>query len=272
MSHRAANWARQVRGISGTQKLVLFMLAEMANSQGEAWPAVESLAADCCLSVRAVQNALRDLAQAELITIHRGGGRQTTSIYRLAVPATELDTETPQDVRGFGAQTQGTKMGNQTGYPVLEPEVRAFGRETPQRVRGLQPETPHLIPKTPHEVRPNLSSTYSSSGKSVSLVGGSAQEGKTQEPKPEPSEDLYLTVLAVAGLTDRYGQRGRDTVQSWFRDGCNQSEILLGIANAAHRRGYRADSVATLQHFTREVLDCSGRCRVDDDGLRRWNR
>ncbi len=77
MSMAALRWARGVRGITGTQKFVLVMLADMANDYGEAWPTAISLAADCCLSERAVREAFDALEDVGLIVGDRCHGRAT---------------------------------------------------------------------------------------------------------------------------------------------------------------------------------------------------
>jgi pyocin large subunit-like protein len=77
MSMAALRWARSVRGISSTQKLVLWALADSANDYGEAWPSALLLAEDCCLTDRAVRDALDALERIQLITGQRATGRAT---------------------------------------------------------------------------------------------------------------------------------------------------------------------------------------------------
>jgi hypothetical protein len=45
----ALRWARSVRCISASEKLVLLLLADAGNDHGEAWPSALSLADDACL-------------------------------------------------------------------------------------------------------------------------------------------------------------------------------------------------------------------------------
>lgn len=71
MSMAALRWARAVRGVSGTQKLVLWALADMANDYAEAWPTAIAVGEDCCISERAVRDAMDALESAGFITGQR---------------------------------------------------------------------------------------------------------------------------------------------------------------------------------------------------------
>jgi len=77
MSMAGLRWAREIRGITSTQKLVLFALADMANDAGECWPSASVLAADCCLSERAVRSAFDALEAIGLLTGERALGYAT---------------------------------------------------------------------------------------------------------------------------------------------------------------------------------------------------
>lgn len=135
MSVAAMSWAAGVRGVSGTQKLVLMVLANRANAAGECWPSVPGLAADCCISERATRNALRELEAVGLVTTLAGGGRARQSIYRLAV------TENPAD----GSETR------HEAPPLPTAETRHVVPET----RHVVPERGHVVPGKGHEVPPN---------------------------------------------------------------------------------------------------------------------
>lgn len=68
MSNRALRWARQSRGLTPTQKLVLLVLADAANDHEHAcWNAATSIAEETGLSDRAVRTALHDLIEAGAI-------------------------------------------------------------------------------------------------------------------------------------------------------------------------------------------------------------
>lgn len=83
MSLQAVRAVRQC-GARGNDRLVLYELAERANSEtGEAFPSVDTLAADAGLSRRTVQRSLRSLETDGYIEARGGGqgGRARTTRY-----------------------------------------------------------------------------------------------------------------------------------------------------------------------------------------------
>lgn len=71
----SACWPLQ--GMSPAQKAVLISLADQANDQGVCWPAVDSIATRCCLSKRAVQQAIKWLRSAGIVSVEERQGRST---------------------------------------------------------------------------------------------------------------------------------------------------------------------------------------------------
>lgn len=71
----SACWPLQ--GMSPAQKAVLISLADQANDQGVCWPAVDSIATRCCLSKRAVQQAIKWLRGAGIVSVEERQGRST---------------------------------------------------------------------------------------------------------------------------------------------------------------------------------------------------
>ncbi len=71
----SACWPLQ--GMSPAQKAVLISLADQANDQGVCWPAVDSIAMRCCLSKRAVQQAIKWLRGAGIVSVEERQGRST---------------------------------------------------------------------------------------------------------------------------------------------------------------------------------------------------
>ena len=67
MSHEATNWALKQRGIKPAAKIVLFHLADRHNPDYGCFPSHNTLAKDCEMSKRSVQNHLEALEQAGLI-------------------------------------------------------------------------------------------------------------------------------------------------------------------------------------------------------------
>ena len=72
MSFEALKWSLNVTGLSSRQRLVLIFLADFANDKrGYAWPSIGTLAKRTGLSQSTVKRAIRDLEDAELVTVAR---------------------------------------------------------------------------------------------------------------------------------------------------------------------------------------------------------
>lgn len=95
MSMAALRWARGVRGVTSTQKLVLLLLADTANDYGDAWPSALALAEDSGLSDRAVRNALDALERHGLIEGQRELGRATRWCVRVGSEPRSDPSEPP---------------------------------------------------------------------------------------------------------------------------------------------------------------------------------
>lgn len=65
-------------GMSIAQKAVLISLADNANDQGVCWPSIPTIAKRVCASDRAVQNAIKWLENAKIVTANRTNGRHTS--------------------------------------------------------------------------------------------------------------------------------------------------------------------------------------------------
>lgn len=151
MSMAALRWARGVRGITGAQKAVLLLLADMTNDEGECWPSVVGLAEDACMSERGTRDALRALEAASLLARVEGGGRHRTTLYRLAVQA----SETRQQVPPYRPRNPAAGAGNpeQTaGYCAEETRqpLPERGQQVPE-TRQLAPKRGQHLPPNPHE-------------------------------------------------------------------------------------------------------------------------
>lgn len=72
----------------GTDRLVLFALAEHADSDGRAWPSVETIGIYAGADRRSVQRSLRYLCdQGEITLLVKGGGRNNPARYMISLPA-----------------------------------------------------------------------------------------------------------------------------------------------------------------------------------------
>lgn len=99
MSGAALGWAKAQKAPSMIAKAVLICLADYADAEGVAWPAIPNLAKEVQVSDRTVQRALRSLEGSKLLTREdrtRKDGGQTSNGYRLALlDATPGDNLSP---------------------------------------------------------------------------------------------------------------------------------------------------------------------------------
>ncbi|MCI7456353.1 helix-turn-helix domain-containing protein [Actinomyces urogenitalis] len=104
MSFQATHWAiHEVHGVPN--KLVLVVMAEYADENGECFPSQDRLARDTDLSVSTVRRTIRTYEALGLVTsIKRyvmsedGSKVRTSNLYRLAVGAQPAATTTPEPV------------------------------------------------------------------------------------------------------------------------------------------------------------------------------
>lgn len=85
MSIRYMNWAWE-QELPPVQKLVLLKLADNANDEGIAFPAIRTVAAYCSISLRTAQRVIQKLSDTGFIGIEkrfRGDGSQSSNRYRL---------------------------------------------------------------------------------------------------------------------------------------------------------------------------------------------
>lgn len=90
MSVYATAWAKRQKTGSPTRKAVLTALADYADEHGKGWPSVGRLSEDTELSVRAVQNAIRELIEAGIISREdreSENGASKSSLYALPINA-----------------------------------------------------------------------------------------------------------------------------------------------------------------------------------------
>jgi hypothetical protein len=150
MSMAALRWARAVRGVTGTQKLVLWALADMANDYAEAWPTALSVADDCCISDRAVREAMDALEALGFITGQRATGRATRWLLNLAQTAAPQEPPTPAPrsaTPAHGSDTSEPRSGVRGSASGTEP--RSGTPEPRSGVVCANPGTTFLPPSEP---------------------------------------------------------------------------------------------------------------------------
>lgn len=83
MSNAGLNLAWAVRGLTGTEKVVLARLADRADASGVCYPGQTSLADDCCLTTRTVRDALGSLIEAQHLQVIVPATFSTPATYRV---------------------------------------------------------------------------------------------------------------------------------------------------------------------------------------------
>jgi hypothetical protein len=124
-----------------SQRHILLVLAEHANENWEAWPSLETIAAEANISERMARYALRKLeSSGEIQVSKRGGGRSNSTVYRLTLP----ERGQPMVEKGaMGCPVSSQERGqypSERGQPMVE--KGAMG--CPRTVRNHQepPDTP----------------------------------------------------------------------------------------------------------------------------------
>jgi len=120
------------------RRMVLLQLSRMANQAGACWPSVQTLARQCCLSVRSVFNHLAALAKAGLIQRRNRLGRST--VYTVTAPVASSDpaasaTPSARPAPASPGETTGEAMGETQMIVRQEPSVSA-----PEPVREPLPK------------------------------------------------------------------------------------------------------------------------------------
>ena len=103
------------------RRMVLLQLSRMANQAGACWPSVQTLARQCCLSVRTVLTHLAALPKAGHIQRRTRLGRST--VYTVTAPAPSSDP---------------AASATQTGQPSVQPAPASPGETTGEAMGETQ--------------------------------------------------------------------------------------------------------------------------------------
>lgn len=149
MGARYLTWARRVplgaerRAPVAAQRLVLLMLADNANHNGEAWPAVATLAGTAGLSRSTVKAALAALEAGGLIRAPSGrsrGGRGLTTRWQLTAAE-------PPVLRAVTANGDEPQTGRSAArLRNVKPAADAHGNR-PQKPAAVRPRTRNKNPQ-----------------------------------------------------------------------------------------------------------------------------
>jgi hypothetical protein len=121
-------------------RLVLLALADHADHDGYAWPAIDRLAHKTGLHRRTVQIALAESEAAGELTREMGGGRHNTTLYRITVGPVDNSVE-----KGGAAPPLGEKGWRSVPKRVAE-SARKGGAAPPESSRTvIEPRRPFSI-------------------------------------------------------------------------------------------------------------------------------
>ncbi len=130
MSNVAKNWALR-QDLKPVPKLILLVLADIANDQGICWPSITTLAGKVGVTPRTVQRTIQRLVRRDLITVeqrYRGDGSCSSNRYRLSLDSGDNvslspdcgDTTPRHERRGppVTSVTPGTTIGTKIEPPL----------------------------------------------------------------------------------------------------------------------------------------------------------
>ena len=144
------------------RRMVLLQLSRMANQAGACWPSVQTLARQCCLSVRSVFNHLAALAKAGIIQRRNRLGRST--VYTVTAPVASSDPAT-------------------SATPAGQPSAQPSAQPAPASPDGATGATHTLVRQEPSVSAPEP-----------------ARE-TVREPLPKPTRAPVPAAVSTVGLT-----------------------------------------------------------------------
>jgi DNA-binding transcriptional MocR family regulator len=145
VSMAALKWVRDVEpGLSGVATAVLRDLADRANESGVCWPSIRTIVADTKFCERAVRNALRQLEQQHLLSVHQIAGRSSRYVLNVTVqPRHEMpDTPAPDaapPARGAPKASISQREENRRARAPEEPRPNA------DAYRKANPDLPDVV-------------------------------------------------------------------------------------------------------------------------------
>ena len=230
MSFQATHWAiHEVHGVPN--KLVLVVMAEYADENGECFPSQDRLARDTDLSVSTVRRTIRTYEALGLMTsIKRyvmsedGSKVRTSNLYRLAIGAQPAATTTsepvdspPQDLpvnltgRGEPVDNSATGQSDRKGVPTGQIEggyrSQVTGISTPKhQIEPPNRTEPNQVSEGPRESAPARSGSVAPVRDAAAPAPGPVRFG-SDRPHGESgpgadAPDVQPAFMPVAGLDE----------------------------------------------------------------------
>lgn len=227
-------------------RLVLIALADYAHADGsEAYPSVDTLAANTRLSRRAVQAALRKLEEDREV-VRDGKGRNGTTCYRLTMGGADSARGAEYDVEG--AQNTTSRGANSAPNPSLEPSSEP---PTEERVRGdaFPDDLAESMHDTAIAVGKVLKGTALERGQKRAVTRaavGQAIVSYPDRPHLQVARDLEAWLIHGKGATKPCAD-----VVARYRQFLKTSEPEAGPPMAPRPGGGRRNGGATAEDFAR---------------------
>lgn len=225
MSNQILNRAWAVRGLSGTEKLVLIRLADRANDRGICFPGQTSLAEDCCVTTRTVRDALAALVESGHLRITVPATFSTPATYQV----TPVASSTPPEAVSGGTSDSAEENGSgPSGTPFRSPPENGSGP-----LRKELPTNPNITPIEP-TVTPNCAEGREDGNPEIDaqadnrndhLEQGVLIEPPTKPPKREQAskprrrdEAFEALIKATGGSVERLTESGRGPANKAMSD------------------------------------------------------
>lgn len=156
MSHEATNWAIKQRGIKPSAKIVLWQLCDRYHPDHGCFPSLDTLAEDCEMSRRSVQNQIDALVEAGLLRVEkmpRQKGRLPGNRYRFPFES-DLGQNLPQAKSALGKNERSplANSGDDLGQNLPTNPVRETRKGTSNASSDAQSEFDAFWAECPRKV------------------------------------------------------------------------------------------------------------------------
>lgn len=245
MSVHVLSWVMRHSETTGTDRLVLFCLADRANDDGICWPSIPTIARDARVHEDTARRAVRRLAETGHVEIVDGGakgaGRGNTNRYRVL-------TENPAE--------RGVSVGGEN--PADAPENPADA--------SLKPRVPaRRTVREPSEEPADVSSALSPKQIAREMTTGYYDWHKTASGVAPPETFMAIAKIVEAALVAGFDRPAISAaLRQLDRDGRPLTRQTLWAAAAAPVRSARHDEVAAIQAANEAAFDSDRRYREGD--------
>jgi hypothetical protein len=226
--------------------LVYVVLARHADRQGESWPGLATIASEAGISSRTAQRAIRLLEVLGLVEVttcyEEASHRQTSNLYTLLTPPTQLPSVDPDERRWPPPQrrTLWIRRGPRG-------DAVATARGSGGDARAITPCHPDTLPRVTASPSPCPSDTLPPDTVSPQ-EGNTPEEHTTKEQRPDDANATWPHfVIAEIGLSNRQlwaatlaelargGTVSRAEIETWLRPaaliGREGETLIVGAPN-----------------------------------------